>query len=265
VTHPPRGVSDVKPDWSPDGRLLTFLRVAVDGCGSGCETDEIVVVHSDGSALRRVAFDPPGKGCHAGGVCRGIAAWSPDAKELAFACDDRICVTAADGSSTRALPQDQPSGLVDGNPQWSPDGKWIAFNRSVRSEHAVFVARADGTEARQVTPWALDAGQPDWSPDGARLVVYSNFDGPATRSANLYTVAPDGRHLRALTHARGGRTQYLSASFSPDGHWIAFSRVPGVGGTNADVFVMASDGTHVRNVTRSAAWDSGVDWGPRLP
>ena len=116
-----------------------------------------------------------------------------------------------------------------------------------------------------MTPWSLDAGQPDWSPDGTRLVVYSNFDGTPRVSSNLYTVAPDGTKLHALTHARGGRTQYLSASFSPDGKWIAFSRLPGVGGVNADVFVMRADGTGIRNVTRSPTWDSGVDWGPRLP
>jgi Tol biopolymer transport system component len=265
VTHPPRGVSDVKPDWSPDGRAIAFVRITANGCGNGCETDEIVVVRSDGASPRRVAFDPPGKGCHAGGVCRGIAAWSPDGKRLAFACDDKICITDADGSALHRLPQDQPGGLVDGNPAWSPDGKLIAFNRAVRTEHAVFVARADGTEARQVTPWRLDGAQPDWSPDGTRLVFYSNFDGPSRVSANLYTVAPDGTKLHALTRARGGKTQYLSASFSPDGRWLAFSRVPGVGGANADVFVMRVDGTHIRNVTRSPAWDSGVDWGVRLP
>jgi Tol biopolymer transport system component len=58
--------------------------------------------------------------------------------------------------------------------------------------------------------------------------------------------------------------QHLSASFSPDGKWIAFSRTRGVGSAgNADVFVMRTDGSDVRNVTRSAIWDSGVDWGPR--
>jgi Tol biopolymer transport system component len=58
--------------------------------------------------------------------------------------------------------------------------------------------------------------------------------------------------------------QYLSASFSPDGKWIAVGRTPGVGRAgNADVFVMRVAGTGIRNVTRSAIWDSGVDWGPR--
>jgi Tol biopolymer transport system component len=56
--------------------------------------------------------------------------------------------------------------------------------------------------------------------------------------------------------------QYLSASFSPDGRWITFSRTPGTGKQgNADVFVMRADGTGVRNVTTSAIWDSATDWG----
>ena len=69
---------------------------------------------------------------------------------------------------------------------------------------------ADGANAKQVTSWALRGGQPDWSPDGKRLVFYSNRDGPQAVSANLYTVAPDGSGLRQLTHARGGKVQYLS-------------------------------------------------------
>ena len=170
----------------------------------------------------------------------------------------------ADGSDVRELPQDPPTGLSDAQPAWSPDGKRIAFGRGVRDERAVFVMDADGSDARQVTPWALRGGQPDWSPDGKLLVLYSNRDGPTDVSANVYTVAPDGTGLKQLTHARGGGVQYLSASFSPDGKWIAVGRTPGVGSAgNADVFVMRVDGSAMRNATRSAIWDSGVDWGPR--
>jgi hypothetical protein len=32
---------------------------------------------------------------------------------------------------------------------------------------------------------------------------------------------------------------------------------------NADIFVLRTDGSGLRDVTRSAIWDSGVDWGPR--
>jgi TolB protein len=279
LTHPPRSVTDMEPDWSPDGKEILFWRLDGNGCGPACETDEIDVVAPDGSDLRRLAYDPPGKGCQrhgkpVGGICRSVPEWSPDGKEIAFQCQvqpsatdpgySRICVMDADGSNVRELPQTPATGLSDGAPAWSPDGKEIAFNRGVGDQHAVFVMNADGGEARQVTPWALAGAQPDWSPDGRRLVFYSNYQGPAKVSANLYTINPDGTGLVQLTHASGGATQYLSPSFSPDGKWIAVGRTPGVGADgNADVYVMRADGSDLTDVTRSAIWDSGVDWGPR--
>ena len=280
ITHPRKFVADVEPDWSASGTRIVFQRIDVNGCGGGCETDEIDAVSSDGSHLTRLAYDPPGKGCikagsrSAGGVCRAVPVWSPDGKQVAFQCQvqpspadpgySRVCLMNADGSNVRQLPQSPATGLDDGQPTWSPDGRQIAFARGVHDQRAVFVMDGDGANAKQVTSWALRGGQPDWSPDGKRLVFYSNRDGPQTVSANLYTVAPDGSGLRQLTHARGGKVQYLSPSFSPDGKWIAAGRTPGVGSMgNADIFVLRPDGSGLRDVTRSAIWDSGVDWGPR--
>lgn len=279
ITHPPRGVVDIKPDWSPDGRQLVFQRMDLNGCGPGCETDEIDLVQSDGSGLKRLAHDAPGKGCAkngrpAGGICRALPAWSPHGDTIAFGCQvlasagnpgfGRICVMNADGSNLRQLPQTPATGANDSAPQWSPDGRRIAFQRILGDTHGVFVMNADGGHPRRLTAWSLRGFQPDWSPDGRRIVFTSNHDGPPSVSANLYTIRGDGTGLRQLTDARGGKVQHLSATFSPDGNWITFSRTPGVGPDGAaDIFVMRANGTQVRNVTKSAIWDSGTDWGPQ--
>jgi Tol biopolymer transport system component len=278
ITHPPAGVLDTNPDWSPDGRRIAFQRVDPNGCGLRCETAEIFLVRRDGSGLTRLLYDQSGAGCarngrSAGGVCRNSPAWSPDGRRLAFTCEvlagperagfERICVARADGSGVRQL---GPNNVVaaDGWAQWSPDGSRFAVQRAIGSRRAVFLLKADGTGARQLTPWRLRGGEPDWSPDGKRILFTSNADGPDNVSANLYTVRPDGTGLRQLTHARGGSIDYLSASFSPDGRWITFARTPGAGAAgNADVFVARDNGTSVRAVTRTATWDSATDWGRR--
>jgi TolB protein len=284
ITHPKRRVLDIVPNWSPDGRQIVFQRISSDRCGPDCETDDVYRVKADGSGLTALTHDEPGKGCirqdkPAGGTCRGVPTWSPNGKQIAFECATlsapqtnpylgRICVMGSDGSDAHQLPQSPATGVGDSAPSWSPDGKRIAFQRTILDAHgavmrdAVFAMDADGSNVHRVTPWALRAGQPDWSPDGRRILFYSNWGGPPTISANLYTIGAGGSALRQVTHARGGKIQHLGATFSPDGKWIAFSRTPSDGG-NADVFVMRADGTGLRNVTRSSTWDSGVDWGPR--
>jgi TolB protein len=51
----------------------------------------------------------------------------------------------------------------------------------------------------------------------------------------------------------------VSASYSPDGNWIVFSK--SVGGDEPDLYIMHADGSGVRRVTRSPLWDSRPTWG----
>jgi TolB protein len=176
-----------------------------------------------------------------------------------------LCVADADGSDLTTLVH-TPAHFYDDGPQFSPDGKQIAFERDLDGAHgstlktAVFVMNADGSNIHRITPWALRGGDhPDWSPDGKRILFTSNVDGSATISANKYTVKPDGTGLRQLTHARGGPTQWMSSSYSPDGTWITVARRSG--SNNAQVYVMRTNGTGIRKITHSTSWNSAPDWG----
>jgi dipeptidyl aminopeptidase/acylaminoacyl peptidase len=55
-------------------------------------------------------------------------------------------------------------------PAWSPDGRQLAFVRTVEEKPQVFVMAADGGEARQLTRFKYGATAPKWSPDGKQVL-----------------------------------------------------------------------------------------------
>ncbi len=65
------------------------------------------------------------------------------------------------------------SGKANTSPEWSPDGKTIAFLSDRLGKPQVFLLPTDGGEARQLTRLKQGAGQgPVWSPDG-QMVAFT--------------------------------------------------------------------------------------------
>jgi TolB protein len=281
VTHPAPGFVDRNPDVSPDGRRIVFQR-------EGPTMEDVFVVNSDGTHLRQLtdpAF-PDGNCLPDSGECNGSPAWSNDGRRIVFSRafgpvvddlveTDALFVMRADGTHVRQLTQLHPptTGATgeDDEPQLSPDGTHLLFQR-----HNVRTAEPNGAVAlwildlrtgrqHRITPYRLQAGDtPDWSPDGKKILFHDNLDTP-DGNANLYTIRPDGSHLRQLTFADDGLTRYLGSSFSPDGKWITAGKRPSTGGPDlntADVVIMRANGTGERLVTRTELYDSYPDWGP---
>ena len=77
-----------------------------------------------------------------------------------------------DGTDRRPLTQTPKES--EWQPQWSQDGKWIAFLADRGGDDAktqVWVMPAFGGEARQITRFAEGVKDFSWSPDGARFAV----------------------------------------------------------------------------------------------
>ena len=103
------------------------------------------------------------------------------------------------------------------SPHYSPDGHRIAFLRSDR----LWVARADGEQARPLTPGEWRVGDHQWSPRGTRLaLVRSSRNG--TWHA-LYSVRPDGTGLQRLLKAPTG-IGLSSGAWSPNGKAIVYAQ-----------------------------------------
>lgn len=276
VTRPNAGVVDDQPDWSPTGSLLAFHRSVPD------QPFAIYSVKPDGSDLTRLS-PPCAADTRVSPQCEdgGWPSFLPDGKRFVYTRStgkvrrfpgygeqiehSDIVVRDVNGANPQVLIRSRPYGGDYESPVFSRDGSRLVYVRSNSplakppATHALFVAKADGSGQRRITPWSLDAGDnPDWSPDG-RLILFRSYEHGAEQS-QIYVVRPDGSGLRPLTRFAPGTT-VLSYSFSPDGKWITFSK-SGRGG-QPDIFVMRANGTQIRPVTRSLLWDSAPDWGPR--
>jgi TolB protein len=95
-------------------------------------------------------------------------------------------------------------------------------------------------------------------------IVFTHFvDGNDESTADIYTVSPNGRHLRNLTPDSPAADD--APSWSADGRMIAFwstRRGPGNPTGDQEIFVMNANGSGLRQVTKNKVDDGGPAWSP---
>jgi Tol biopolymer transport system component len=103
-------------------------------------------------------------------------------------------------------------------PTWSPDGRYIAFGRMLREPQSVsYIVPAEGGPERKV---AEGGNGVSWSPDGHTLAL-ARQPWPI-ESGGIYLLAVETGERRELTSPKPDSDN--RPVFSPDGHWIAFTR-----------------------------------------
>lgn len=102
-------------------------------------------------------------------------------------------------------------------------------------ELEIWVANADGSEARQVTYVGGANFAPYFFPDGDRILFSSNHHDPQGREFDIFAVDVDGTDLERITYTEGFDGFPM---FSPDGQSLAFgsNRNQGAPG-DTDVYV----------------------------
>ncbi len=104
----------------------------------------------------------------------------------------------------------------DGGPQFSPDGRRIAFHSDRSGQLEIWICDSDGTNLVQVTSLKKRSGSPRWSPDGQQIA----FDLYEEGKGDVYAISLDGGLPRPIV--TGDSDDHLP-SWSADGKWIYFT------------------------------------------
>jgi TolB protein len=143
----------------------------------------------------------------------------------------------------------------DGGAWFSPDGKKIIWRASRPSTEAalneyqellaenlvaptsmeIWIAEADGSNARQISNFGQANWAPAFMPDSRRIIFASNHEYKRGFPFNLYIMDEEGKNLRKVSRDNGFDAFPM---FSPDGKKIVFCSNRNNGGTrDTNIFI----------------------------
>jgi len=219
-----------QPRWSPDGSTLVYFSADVDH-----EQGAIWAIPALGGPPRRVI------------ASLGGADISKTGRLACFQLLDgkiQLVTAALDGSDVRRVLS--ASAGYHRFPRWSPDSRWIAFQRGDGVRDDVFVVAATGGEPKQLTNDRRVVGGVSWLRSSDAIMYASSRDNsmPYLPPLRLWEVKLDGTTPQPLTSADASYEQ-------PDVH-------PASGLVSAvrqqmrfDIWKFPFDGTATENVRRA--------------
>jgi dipeptidyl aminopeptidase/acylaminoacyl peptidase len=166
--------------------------------------------------------------------------WSPDSSKIVYRSgrDGKQGLWISDRFDSVAVRITEDGS--DAFPSWSPDGRWIAFQREADDNVDIYIMPAPGaTPGHESSPRPVGPDGPPQGPQG----------GPPHPPQG--DGRPGGSYVRRLTHARGPDTL---PAWTPDGHIVFRSARAGSWG----IYIMNVDGMGQQQIIPHA--DPGPDW-----
>ncbi|HYP02558.1 MAG TPA: hypothetical protein VER76_20370, partial [Pyrinomonadaceae bacterium] len=132
-------------------------------------------------------------------------------------CASALVVTATQTAKRPLTIDDLLKVRRVGDPQLSPDGRWIAYQISDpdkaanRSRTQIYLVATAGGDPVQLTTGDTSATSPRWSPDGKRIAF--------VRGGQIHTMDARGGDIKQVTTISTGASDPV---WSPDGRMLAF-------------------------------------------
>lgn len=226
-----------------------------------------------------------------------VRAWTPEPQSEASASKPPKenarshiwIVSANDPTGAGAARQLTFGEKGESAPEWSPDGKFISFvadrgaveGAGAPPEPQIYLMRADGGEARQLTHGRGGAGAYAWAPDSQAIAFLRHqplstsaeamrqagddaavYEGDF-RPVHMWTVDIASAKERDLT-GTFAMTIKGAPAWSPDGRQIAFAAAPTplLRDNRTNIYLVGADGGPERQVTRGISPSTDPAWSP---
>jgi tricorn protease len=146
---------------------------------------------------------------------------SPSGARAVFEARGDIFTVPAKKGDIRNLTK--TPGVMERDPEWSPDGQSIAYFSDASGEYALVISDQKGTQ-KKVFPLTELLGKktffhtPTWSPDSKKIAF-------TDKALNLYLMDLDSQailHVDTDTYDHPDRT--LNPAWSPDSQWLIYTR-----------------------------------------
>jgi len=219
------------PRWSPDSSSILYFSPAESGAIQG----SIWEIAALGGMPRRIVNSVGGADVS---LTDGRIAFFRLARQ-----GIQLVTEPTDGSRVDVVAEFAPVTYYL-YPRWSPDGRWIAFQRGDSIRFDIFVASATAGQAHQLTHDNDMMSGFAWLPDSTGIVYSSSRGGtmPYLPTLSLWQVALRDGAVRRVT---SGEASYMSPDISKSGA-IFVSRMK----LQSDIWKFPVDSLPIDNVRR---------------
>ncbi|MGH9938211.1 MAG: protein kinase domain-containing protein, partial [Blastocatellia bacterium] len=284
LTFPPAQISgDSTPAFSPDGRSLAFVRWVTSGVSdlylapaAGGEPKRITF---DNATIRGLAWTPNGEDGEeivfaserrgvsslwrigaAGGKPELVGATGSSVQfPVVSTRGDRLAFTQLiNDTNIYRVDLTTPAGarpsrakflastLEDDSPQYSPDGKSVAFGSTRSGSFEIWLCDNEGRQPRQLTAMGGPlTGTPRWSPDSRQIA----FDSRSQGNADIYVISVEGGAPRRLTTEP---SEDVLPGWSRDGRWVYFCSNRG---GRREIYKLPAEGGQAAQVTAQGGFE----------
>jgi len=221
------GEANTNPVWTPDGQRIVYSSLEKGG------TLDLWWIRSDGAGDAQRLAESKSKY-----TPQAAGSWRPDGKVLAFrqtnpSTGNDILTLPIEGDEKSGWKPGEPKPFVnsafnEGQPTFSPDGRWLAYISNESGSYEVYVRPFPGQGGK----WQISTGgglYPKWSRNGKEL-FYRTTDSKIT--VVTYTASGDSFHAdKPRLWSPGQFTDLGLGNYDfdlhPDGKRFAVLKAPG--------------------------------------